>query len=167
MTTNTPSYTARNWPEVSCDVLALSPAWSRLPHAVKAIAAAVIARIPRERDIHPLLTCTYGELQSWAGIGDRHTIARALKKLRAIGLFQTDLVPTGRETQHGFATRQTLLRLSWHSQRFQCWLEEPRKLTRRRVLTTATGSTVLKPTLRSGNEKGLEEWNPRPEECVQ
>lgn len=159
-------YTARRWDEVSCDVLALSPAWSRLSHAEKAIAAAIIARFPRERDVHPLLTCSYPELQSWAGVGDRHTIARALAKLRTIGLVQTALVPTGRETPHGFATRQTLLRLTWHSRRFQSWLAAPRGFARRGV-RNATGSTVVVSPLRSGDGKGLEEWKPARGERVQ
>jgi len=159
-------YTARRWPEVSCDALALSPAWTRLSHAEKAIAAALIARTPRERDVQPLVTTSYRELQAWSGVGNRQTVARALARFRSLGLIQTALVPTGKETLHGFATRQTLVRLTWHSQRFQSWLtatEGPHPVHHQPQSPTATGYTVPKVNQRGAPQNSgvaLESWKP-------
>ncbi len=116
------SSSVRTWDVPSCDALVLSPAWARLSHSEKALACAIIARVPRERDTHPLFSCSYDSLQRLTGIGNRRTLSKALGALRRSGLIQTALVPTGKETKSGFATRQTLVRLTWHSARFQAFI---------------------------------------------
>lgn len=133
------SYAARPWPTLTCDALVLSPGWARLSHDGRALAAAIVARVPRELDVHPLLACSYQALQGWTGIGNRRTIARALRELRGIGLIQIALAPTGRETERGRATYQTLVRLTCWSRRFVDWIEEGAQSENQRRTAPATG----------------------------
>ena len=161
---------SRAWPEVNCDVLTRSPVWPRLSHAGRTLAAAIVARVPREHDVQPLLTCSYEELQWWTGIGNRRTVARALRELREIGMVVTGLAPTGRETRYGYATRQTLLRLTWWSRRFQQLLTvAPSRRTAVAGRDTATGYTVaqLPPCSQSENSVSLTSWKPKKEALVQ
>ena len=157
-------YMGRPWPELSCDALVLSPAWAKLTHASRALAAAIVARVPREPDVHPLLTSCYPQLQAWTGIGNRRTLARALRELQTIGFIQTALTPTGRETCTGRATYQTLIRLTCWSRRFHDWLvgNQPRRKSVR-VRATATQYTVAELPLRWREQNAtipLRSWKP-------
>jgi hypothetical protein len=164
------NYGSSTWPVPTCDEFVRSPSWARLRHPTKALAAAIIARVPQNRKLQPVVVSSYSEMQRWTGIGDRNTIAQAVRQLRHIGLIVTALASTGRRTPDGYAARQTLVRLTWFSSQFQTWLGASDRHTlpahrgSNRASTTATGYAVGKPIL---STKRLEDWEPEKGECVQ
>jgi hypothetical protein len=90
-----------------------------------------------------MIRTTYGQLASWTGIRSRTTLAGALTELETVGMITRARTSTGGETRAGWATAQTVIKLTWQSPRFQDWLACGYKLPRETyAVERATGLTV-------------------------
>ena len=89
------------------------PGWSRLLHSARSVIDILVSIAQAENSF----TMSHAELSYRSGIKRRETLAKALRQIEAIGLFQID---RGAKYPHSY--KKTSYRLSWLSERFQKWL---------------------------------------------
>lgn len=104
----------------SYEAIVHSPGWSRLLHSTRSVIDILVSIAQLENPF----TMSHAELSYRTGIKRRETLAKALREIEAIGLFQID-----RGAKHPHGVKSTSYRLSWLSERFQKWLKGERLLS--------------------------------------
>jgi len=101
----------------SIQALVASPGWPEMPLSTRVIAITLFAMA--ETEDNRVVSIGRRALGTLVGVHKPSTIARAVRKLEAIGLFSVDRGSWG---DRGY--KASSFRLTWRSQAFQAWLRQ-------------------------------------------